>query len=55
MPDGVTVRVASIEGDTVRLAIEAPREIDIMRTELLDPALTTARHAGAGIPALGGG
>lgn len=30
----ITVRVASIEGDTVKLAIDAPREVEIVREEL---------------------
>ena len=34
--DRITVRVAEIRGNQVRLAIEAPRETRILRSELVD-------------------
>lgn len=38
MADGTTVvvRVAGVEGDHVRVGIEAPRSVKIMRTEIKD-------------------
>lgn len=34
--DNVTVSVVSVEGNRVRLAISAPREVTILRKELVD-------------------
>jgi carbon storage regulator len=34
--DNVTITVCELEGNKVRLAIEAPRHIRILRTELVD-------------------
>ena len=34
--DNVTITVCVLEGNKVRLAIEAPRHIRILRTELVD-------------------
>lgn len=31
----ITVKVVRVEGDTVRLGIEAPREVPVHRTEVL--------------------
>ena len=36
--DRITVRIAEIRGNQVRLAIEAPREIRVLRSELVDAA-----------------
>ena len=33
---GITVRVVDIKGGTIRLGIEAPREVRVTRTELLE-------------------
>jgi len=33
--DGVQVRVMSVQGNQVRLGIDAPREVTILRSELL--------------------
>jgi len=35
--DRITVTVVEIRGNQVRLAIEAPKDIRVLRTELLDP------------------
>lgn len=34
--DNITITVAAIEGNRVRLAINAPREISVLRNELLE-------------------
>jgi carbon storage regulator len=34
----ITVRVLAIQGNTVRIGIEAPRNVQIVREELLDQA-----------------
>ncbi len=34
--DNITITVCELEGNKVRLAIEAPRHIRILRTELVD-------------------
>jgi carbon storage regulator len=36
--DRITVKVVRIRGNQVRLAIEAPEEVKVLRTELVDPA-----------------
>jgi len=46
-PDlGITVRVVGIHGATVRLGIEAPREVKILRGELIDSSAPVAELAG---------
>jgi carbon storage regulator len=37
--DRITVTVVEIRGNQVRLAIEAPKEIRVLRTELVDTAV----------------
>jgi len=37
--DRITVKVVKIRGNQVRLAIEAPKEIRVLRTELVDAAV----------------
>lgn len=34
---GVTVRILEVRGSSVRLGIEAPRDVVVMRAELLEP------------------
>jgi carbon storage regulator len=34
--DRITVKVVAIRGNQVRLAIEAPKEVRVLRTELVD-------------------
>ncbi|MNZ24531.1 carbon storage regulator [compost metagenome] len=36
--DGITLHVAEIEGARVRIAVEAPREVRVLRDELVDTA-----------------
>lgn len=43
--DNITVKVVAIEGGKVRLGIEAPDHVRIMRGELLARALTEASSA----------
>lgn len=44
LPDlNITIRVADISGNRVRLAIEAPREIQVLRQEVQERQETTAR------------
>jgi carbon storage regulator len=38
--DRITVRVVEIRGNQVRLAIEAPKEVRVLRTELVDAPVT---------------
>ena len=47
-PD-ITVTVLSIDGDRVKLGIEAPREVSVLRQELFDQvhAANTAASAGS--------
>ena len=35
---GITVKVVEIRGNQVRLAVEAPKEVRVLRTELIDAA-----------------
>lgn len=37
--DGINVTVVEIRGNRVRLAIEAPKEVRVLRTELVDAAV----------------
>jgi carbon storage regulator len=46
LPDlGVTIRVSEISGNRVRLAVEAPREVQILRLEVLERSESTPRPA----------
>ena len=49
--DNVTLQVVSISGDKVTLAIDAPRDIKIMRDELIQTIV--ANHSSSQIPAEG--
>jgi carbon storage regulator CsrA len=39
---GVTIQVVSMKGGTVRIGIEAPPEVQVMREELLDQSQASA-------------
>ena len=40
---GVTIQLVSIKGGTVRIGIEAPPDVQVMREELLDQSQASAR------------
>jgi carbon storage regulator len=44
--DDICVTVVSLEGGKVRLGIEAPREVSIVRAELVPERLATRANAG---------
>lgn len=48
--DNVCVTVVRLEGGQVRLGIEAPREVAVVRAELLEPRPTPVREHGADAP-----
>ena len=48
--DDVCVTVVRLEGGQVRLGIEAPREIAVVRAELLEPRTTVVREHEADSP-----
>jgi carbon storage regulator len=53
----IAITVVKIEGNQVRLGIDAPRGISILRRELItredhDPVRGTTRACSAGVPAL---
>jgi carbon storage regulator len=44
---GITVRVLSVKGNTVRIGIEAPHDVQVVREELLElPLPEVAADAG---------
>ena len=45
--DTVTVTVVDIKGDSVRLAIEAPKEVKIFRAEIYDAIAAENKSAAA--------
>jgi carbon storage regulator len=40
----VTIRVVAVKGGTVRISIEAPPDVPILRGELFDPSQAVARE-----------
>lgn len=44
--DGIEVTVVRVEGDQVRLGISAPKEVPILRKELLDEIRNETEHSG---------
>ncbi|MGH2356139.1 MAG: carbon storage regulator CsrA [Chloroflexota bacterium] len=49
--DDVEVVVLSIEGDQVKLGIQAPRQVLVLRSELLDDVRDENRRAAAAVAA----
>ena len=47
--DNITIRVADVRGDVVRIAIDAPKEVKIYRGEVYD-AISDANKSAASIP-----
>lgn len=43
--DSITVTVVDVKGDSVRIGIEAPKEVRILRGELLDATAAENRQA----------
>lgn len=43
--DAITVTVVDVKGDSVRISIEAPKEVRILRGELLDATAAENRQA----------
>lgn len=46
--DNITVTVVDIKGDSVRLAIDAPRAVKIYRGEIFDAIVAENKQAAAG-------
>lgn len=51
--DNIVITVVDIKGDSVRLAIQAPREVKIFRGELYEAIAAENRQAAAPPPAAG--
>ncbi len=51
--DNVCVTVVRLEGGQVRLGIEAPREVPVVRAELLDGREISREHLSGPMPAPG--
>ena len=45
--DNVEIRITRVDGDTVKIGINAPREVPIVRKELFDQISQTNREAAA--------
>lgn len=43
--DSIVIKVVGIEGSQVKLGISAPREVMVMRTELLERTSSYKHHA----------
>ena len=50
--ENITITITELGTDRVRLAIDAPRELPIKRTELLEAAHTNREAAGSASPAI---
>ena len=46
---GVTIRVVEAKGDRVRLAFDAPREVRVMRAELMQTETLVSSYAGCAL------
>lgn len=51
--ENVEIRITRIDGDTVKIGINAPREVPIVRKELFDQIRQTNREAVAAVAAPG--
>lgn len=43
--DSIVITIVRVSGDKVRIGIEAPREVPVIRNELLTPAASAANPA----------
>lgn len=43
--DDIEIRILDVKGDTVRIGIEAPKSVDIVRGELLEDITKTNKEA----------
>ena len=46
--DAIEVTVLDIEGDTIKLGVQAPKNVPVFRKELLESVLQTNREAAGG-------
>lgn len=51
--DSITVTVVDIKGDTIRLGIDAPREVRVQRSEVLEQIAAETSTAAAATDAAG--
>ncbi|RME69102.1 MAG: carbon storage regulator [Verrucomicrobia bacterium] len=49
--DNIEIRVTRVDGDTVKIGINAPREVPIIRKELFEQVRETNREAALGAAA----
>lgn len=49
LDQNITINVLSVDGDRVRIGIEAPRDMRIFRRELLDETINTNREAASAV------
>jgi len=45
LDENVTINILSVEGDRVRIGIQAPKDMRIIRCELLEETINTNREA----------
>jgi carbon storage regulator len=53
--EGITVTIVDIKGDTVRVGVDAPREVKVQRSEVLEQIARETAAAAAAAGAENGG